>query len=55
MPVHDMLAVAREPGNRSTETARRLVVAWQHPDKRLFEPIVLLDYDGGCHWGRATC
>jgi hypothetical protein len=46
MPAHDILAVARESGNRSTETARRLVVTWQHPDERLIEPIGLLDYDG---------
>jgi hypothetical protein len=49
MPAHDVLAVTREPGNRSTETARRLVVTWQHPDKRLIEPIGLLDYDGGSY------
>lgn len=46
MPAHDVLAVAREPKNRSTETARRLVVTWQHPDERLIEPIGLLEYDG---------
>lgn len=46
MPAHDVLPVAREPENRSTETARRLVVTWQHPDERLIEPIGVLDYDG---------
>ncbi|HEY1624979.1 MAG TPA: hypothetical protein VGG16_14380 [Streptosporangiaceae bacterium] len=46
MPAHDVLAVAREPRSRSTETARRLVVTWQHPDERLIEPIGLLEYDG---------
>jgi hypothetical protein len=46
MLAHDVLAVAGEPGHRSTEAARRLVVAWQHPDKRLIEPIGLLEYDG---------
>lgn len=46
MPAHDVLAVTREPKNRSTDAARRLVVTWQHPDKRLIEPIGLLEYDG---------
>lgn len=46
MPAHDVLPVARTPEDRSAKTARRLVVAWQHPDKRLIEPIGLLDYDG---------
>ncbi len=46
MPAHDLLPVAREVENRSTQTARRLVVTWQHPDERLIEPIGLLAYDG---------
>lgn len=46
MPAHDVLAVTREPENRSTEKARRLVVTWQHPEKRLIEPVGLLEYDG---------
>jgi hypothetical protein len=46
MPAHDVVAVTREPGKRSGETTRRLVVTWQHPDERLIEPIGLLDYDG---------
>jgi hypothetical protein len=49
MPAHDVLAVAREPKTRSTETVRRLVVTWQHPDERLIEPIGLLEYDGQCY------
>jgi hypothetical protein len=49
MPAHDVVAVTREPGKRSGETARRLVVTWQHPDERLIEPIGLLDYDGDCY------
>lgn len=49
MPAHDALPVAREPENRSTEAARRLVVTWQHPDERLIEPIGKLDYDGHCY------
>lgn len=46
MPAHDVVAVTCEPENWSAETARRLVVTWQHPDNRLIEPIGLLDYDG---------
>lgn len=49
MPAHDILPVAREPGSRSIEAVRRLVVTWQHPDERLIEPIGLLDYDGHCY------
>lgn len=46
MPAHDITAVAREPGNRSATTARRLVVTWQHPADRNIEPVGFLDYDG---------
>ena len=46
MPAHDVVAVAREPGNRSAKTARRLVVTWQHPADRNIEPVGFLDYDG---------
>jgi hypothetical protein len=46
MPARDVLEVALEPQHRSTETARRLVVTWQHPYKRLIEPIGVLEYDG---------
>jgi hypothetical protein len=46
MPAHDVLEAALEPKHRSTGTVRRLVVTWQHPDKRLIEPIGVLDYDG---------
>ena len=50
MPAHDVVAVAREPGNRSAKTARRLVVTWQHPADRNIEPVGFLDYDGQCYW-----
>lgn len=46
MPAHDVLEAALEPKRRSTETARRLVVTWQHPDERLIEPIGVLEHDG---------
>jgi hypothetical protein len=48
MPAHDVVAVAREPGNQSAKTARRLVVTWQHPADRNIEPVGFLDYDGQC-------
>jgi len=50
MPAHDVVAVAREPGNQSAKTARRLVVTWQHPADRNIEPVGFLDYDGQCYW-----
>ncbi len=46
MPAHDVLAAASEPRSRSAETARRLVVAWQHPVDRSIEPVGFLSYDG---------
>ena len=49
MPAPDILTISREPEDRSTETARRLVVTWQHPGKRLIEPVGLLEYDGQCY------
>ena len=49
MPAHDVVAVAREPGNRSVKTVRRLVVTWQHPADRNIEPVGFLDYDGQCY------
>jgi len=49
MPAHDVVAVAREPGNRSAKTVRRLVVTWQHPADRNIEPVGFLDYDGHCY------
>jgi len=45
-----VVAVAREPGNQSAKTARRLVVTWQHPADRNIEPVGFLDYDGQCYW-----
>jgi hypothetical protein len=41
-----MLTAPGRPAHRSAETARRLVVAWQHPDSRQISPIGFLSYDG---------
>src|SRR5690349_10311154 len=46
MPAHDVLASTHEPRGQQAETGRRLVVAWQHPDKRSIEPVGFLSYDG---------
>jgi hypothetical protein len=46
MPAHDVLTAARESSGQLRQRARRLVVTWQHPDRRLIEPIGLLEYDG---------
>ena len=46
MPARSVLAAAREPGGRSTKVARRLVVAWQHPEERSIQPVGLLTWDG---------
>ena len=46
MPARSVLAAAHEPGGRSTKVARRLVVAWQHPEERSIQPVGLLTWDG---------
>lgn len=46
MPSHDILTVPGGIPRRSAETARRLVVAWQHPGSRLISPVGFLSYDG---------
>jgi hypothetical protein len=46
MPAHDMLTAPSAPTGRSNTVTRRLVVAWQHPDRRLIEPVGFLTYDG---------
>lgn len=46
MPAHDVLASTHEPQGRGAEAGCRLVVAWQHPDKRSIEPVGFLSYDG---------
>jgi hypothetical protein len=46
MPARSVLAAARKPGGRSTKVARRLVVAWQHPEERSIQPVGLLTWDG---------
>lgn len=45
MPAHSVLAGARESGSRSIEVARRLVVAWQHPEERSIQPVGFLTRD----------
>jgi hypothetical protein len=45
MPSPDILTAQGRPAHRSAETARRLVVAWQHPESRLISPVGFLSYD----------
>jgi hypothetical protein len=49
MPAHSVPAVAREPGSRSAEVARRLVVAWQHPEERSIQPVGFLTREGDAY------
>lgn len=46
MPSPDMLTAPGRPAQWSAEAARRLVVAWQHPESRLICPVGFLSYDG---------
>ena len=46
MPAHSLLADTREPEGRPAEMARRLVVAWQHPEERSIQPVGFLSRDG---------
>lgn len=46
MPAHDVLTGTSARGNSSPGPARRLVVAWQHPDSRSIDPVGFLSYDG---------
>jgi hypothetical protein len=46
MPSPDMLTAPGRPAHRSADTARRLVVAWQHPESRLISPVGFLSYNG---------
>jgi hypothetical protein len=46
MPAADMATVASEPDDPAPAMLRRLVVAWQHPDRRGIQPVGLLTYDG---------
>jgi hypothetical protein len=45
MPAADIAAVASQPDSPPL-ALRRLVVAWQHPDRRGIQPIGFLTYDG---------
>jgi hypothetical protein len=49
MPAPDVLTVPSTPADRSSDFAQRFVVAWQHPDRRLIEPVGFLTYDGHVH------
>ena len=46
MPAADPATVASQPQDPAL---RRLVVAWQHPDKRGIQPIGFLTYDGSLY------
>jgi hypothetical protein len=46
MPALEVPAAASKPASRSMGTARRLVVAWQHPVDRSIDPVGFLTYDG---------
>ncbi len=45
MPARSVLAVTHEPVGGSVEAARRLVVAWQHPEERSIQPVGFLSRD----------
>lgn len=45
MPSTGVLEDVRVPG-ASLPTARRLAVAWQHPDSRAIQPVGVLEFDG---------
>lgn len=49
MPAADPATLANQPDGRSPRALRRLVVAWQHPDRRGIQPIGLLTHDGLLH------
>jgi hypothetical protein len=46
MSAPDVLIAPSQPAHRSGDVTQRLVVAWQHPERRLIEPVGLLIYDG---------
>ena len=46
MPAADTLPGLSVPEGRSSATAGRLVVAWQHPGTRKIHPVAWLSYDG---------
>lgn len=41
--------VPRSTEQRHASIARRLAVAWQHPDSRLISPVAMLEFDGGTY------
>lgn len=49
MPAPEVLAATSTPTNRLSGLPQRFVVAWQHPDRRLIEPVGLLTYDGSTY------
>jgi hypothetical protein len=47
VPVRDVArAAVHKDRSRRSATARRLVVAWQHPDERQIDAVGFLDFDG---------
>ena len=46
MPAPDALTAPSASANRFNDLPQRFVVAWQHPDRRLIEPVGLLTCDG---------
>jgi hypothetical protein len=46
MPAPDVLTASSTSAGRSSALPQRLVVAWQHPERRLIEPVGMLTFDG---------
>ncbi len=46
MPPTDTLVALGRPDRQARDVARRLVVAWQHPEERRIEPVGFLSYNG---------
>lgn len=46
MPALDVLSDTTTPSDAPSETAQRLVVAWQHPVERSIHPVGFLSFDG---------
>lgn len=46
MPALDVLTDTTTPSDTPSETAQRLIVAWQHPVERSIHPVGFLSFDG---------
>lgn len=46
MRATDVLTASSTSAGRSSALPQRLVVAWQHPERRLIEPVGMLTFDG---------